>query len=662
MDGGKLKASTANVGSQTTTGTQSFKPIYISSGTFTAASATIGSANTPIWMDQGVFKVVTSINATASSASSYSGGAVGDEHTPIYLNSSGVPQATTDVFSNSKDNIVTGITTFNANVTMNSSVSADSLTAGSLVVSGNTSLVNTTNTATLLPHANNTYNIGSSSLKYKDVYATTFHGALDGTATRASHLPASQVGSASRPVYIDTNGDPQQITSLDVGSGAIKTTGTATLTTISSTTGTFKTLNVTTSGGSFNYGTIAATGSDNATWYLWMAKSDAKGVPKYNTNLSFNPSTNTLTVSKLSGTATYASKLTSTNVGSAGSTPTNDDTTSGQTGGVPVYFDSNGQPVAVNSIDGTKIIGMIPLKWIPKGALERMVVVATVDAMKALTSDSVQIGDTVRIATSATTDVDVLYYVIPLSDASTSGSDVVSGTNFAFVPYSAGSATNAKTADSAIAAGKLSSSITIYVKDNDSTNSTDVSTDFSGNVTLKLPATIKASITGNATSATSATTATTANGLAKYLTITTTDVAGSDTTKLNKWKAAANASVNISANGLFPKIAGTCTTSTTAGAWVDVTMTNAFSQSGSYMLQIKEGNNYWTGVFSYTTTNAASGDTDTDEILLHSAGTVADLYRIYARTVHVGGGAMKLQCSTDITTAKSLTITARQLI
>jgi hypothetical protein len=73
-----------------------------------------------------------------------------------------------------------------------------------------------------------------------------------------------------------------------------------------------------------------------------MAKSDAKGVPKYNTNLSFNPSTNTLTVSKLSGTATYASKLTSTNVGSAGSTPTNDDTTSGQTGGVPVYFDSNG--------------------------------------------------------------------------------------------------------------------------------------------------------------------------------------------------------------------------------------------------------------------------------------------------------------------------------
>jgi hypothetical protein len=37
-----------------------------------------------------------------------------------------------------------------------------------------------------MPTANNTYDIGSSSFVYKDVYATTFHGALQGNASTAS--------------------------------------------------------------------------------------------------------------------------------------------------------------------------------------------------------------------------------------------------------------------------------------------------------------------------------------------------------------------------------------------------------------------------------------------------------------------------------------------
>jgi len=189
----------------------------------------------------------------------------------------------------------------------------------------------------------------------------------------------------------------------------------------------------------------------------------------------------------------------------------------------------------------------------------------------------------------------------------------------------------------------LTNQINITVQDADGTNSaTAVATDFSGNVTLKLPGTIKASITGKATSAGSATTAATANKLAKYLTVTETDVAGNDSTLLNQWKAADNASFNISAASLFPVLNGSCSASATAGTWTDVTMTNAFTQPGSYMLQITEGNNYWTGVFSYTTTNAATGDADTDEILLHAAGTAANMYYLYARTVHVGGGTMKL--------------------
>ena len=93
---------------------------------------------------------------------------------------------------------VTGVATFNGNVAMNSSVSADSLTAGSLVVNGNTSLVNTTNTASLLPHATTTYDIGSSTLKYSNVYATTFNG----NATSATKATQDSDGNAINSTYI----------------------------------------------------------------------------------------------------------------------------------------------------------------------------------------------------------------------------------------------------------------------------------------------------------------------------------------------------------------------------------------------------------------------------------------------------------------------------
>ena len=76
-----------------------------------------------------------------------------------------------------------GVATFNGNVALNSSTTADSLTAGSLLVTGNTSLVNTTTTSDILPSENNAKNIGSSSMKYANIYATTFNGALSGNVT-----------------------------------------------------------------------------------------------------------------------------------------------------------------------------------------------------------------------------------------------------------------------------------------------------------------------------------------------------------------------------------------------------------------------------------------------------------------------------------------------
>lgn len=78
--------------------------------------------------------------------------------------------------------VISGTQTVNGNVALNSSVNAGSLQAGSLLVSGNTSLVNTTTTSTLLPSANNSYNLGASGNKYATIYATTF----DGVATKAT--------------------------------------------------------------------------------------------------------------------------------------------------------------------------------------------------------------------------------------------------------------------------------------------------------------------------------------------------------------------------------------------------------------------------------------------------------------------------------------------
>lgn len=64
--------------------------------------------------------------------------------------------------------------------------------------------------ANLLPSATNTYSLGSSDLKWKNIYATTFTGALTGdvtgnatTATAATKLGTSNVGNLYTPIYLN---------------------------------------------------------------------------------------------------------------------------------------------------------------------------------------------------------------------------------------------------------------------------------------------------------------------------------------------------------------------------------------------------------------------------------------------------------------------------
>lgn len=58
---------------------------------------------------------------------------------------------------------------------------------------------------------NNAQNLGSTSYKWANVYATTFHGALDGNAATATKLGTSTIGSSERGIYLN-GGTPTALT------------------------------------------------------------------------------------------------------------------------------------------------------------------------------------------------------------------------------------------------------------------------------------------------------------------------------------------------------------------------------------------------------------------------------------------------------------------
>lgn len=57
--------------------------------------------------------------------------------------------------------------------------------AGKAIFNGSLNVNNTSNLRNVKPQSNNIYNLGTSSLKWANVYATTFHGSLDGNAANA---------------------------------------------------------------------------------------------------------------------------------------------------------------------------------------------------------------------------------------------------------------------------------------------------------------------------------------------------------------------------------------------------------------------------------------------------------------------------------------------
>ena len=254
----------------------------------------------------------------------------------------------------------------------------------------------------------------------------------------------------------------------------------------------------------------------------------------------------------------------------------------------------------LSNIDASKITsGTIDIARLPAAALERCVVVADDTARFKLTSSDVQLGDTVKV-----TDTNKMYMV-----TNTSELDNANG----YTEFSAG---HASTADTATRANQLTTARTIngtsfngtanittanwgtarnigIVNSDGTGTAVTTSVNGSGNVNLKLPATIKASLTGNATTASTLATARTIglsgvtataqsfNG-SKNITIPITAVPASLLT--------GTASINTTGNAATADRADTATTATTATNATNVryTLQNPTSSS-TYVVPFASG-------------------------------------------------------------------------
>ena len=85
-------------------------------------------------------------------------------------------------------------------------------------------------------------------------------------------------------------------------------------------------------------------------------------------------------------------------------------------------------------------------------------------------------------------------------------------------------------------------------------------------------------------------------------------------------------------------------TSALTTAWTDVTgVSGTYLATGSYIVQIKSNDEYYTGHMSWFSGSTTS--TVADEIELHRAGSAASSARIYSRVIRTLSGTLKLQVS-----------------
>ena len=194
----------------------------------------------------------------------------------------------------------------------------------------------------------------------------------------------------------------------------------------------------------------------------------------------------------------------------------------------------------------------------------------------------------------------------------------------------------------------------ITISDNDSTNTgSAVSVDGSKNVSLKLPSTIKASLSGNASTATKLQSAKTISingavlGSASFdgssnITITTT---ANDITNIVK-------SLKVTTDWMDTGIAGT---NLSTGTYAVQMIINDSTNTGQV-------NEYYSGTMSWF--NGTCSSNGSDEILLHKAGATANDGHVFLRTTRVSSGSLKLQIASlkAFSAASDVTFIFKKLI
>ena len=192
----------------------------------------------------------------------------------------------------------------------------------------------------------------------------------------------------------------------------------------------------------------------------------------------------------------------------------------------------------------------------------------------------------------------------------------------------------------------------IYIASSDGTGAgSAVSVNGGANATLKLPGTIKASLTGNADTAT------------KLKTARTISLGG-----ILSGSASFDGSGNVTITAAANDITTITKTLAPSTNWSDTGIAGNNLSTGSYIVQmlINDGtinsSEYYTGNMSWYDGTCTSGESD--EMLLHKAGKASGNNHVYLRVLRVANGSMKLQIasSTAFSTATSITFKFRKMI
>lgn len=358
---------------------------------------------------------------------------------------------------------------------------------------------------------------GSIILKLPATIKASITGNVTGTADKAKALDVSAaVGSATLPVYINASGKPVACNTISQGKLDINISGTADKAARWAVPTSFIIADGTTDSAHKSV-SVEVDGSDNVTLLLpstitatlnGRANSALKLVNSSNNGLNVGTKSGKQYAIQFSNGVPAVYEGTLANNAATATTATKLATDAGGPS-VPVYF-SEGQPVAITSFNINNWLGdqIIPSKNLPKDVQERLFVTArpangtdlsTINDLirqknnlgadnqplnDTPPSDPIDAGDVVEV-TNSENGGSTLYYMY--YDSTSSGPS-----HLVAKPFSAGTASSASMANQA---NQLSHDVAFVISDG--TNSTSVTSNLSENsITLNLPSTIKANLTG----------------------------------------------------------------------------------------------------------------------------------------------------------------------